>query len=190
MIATKDILLQKLQRTLLSEKQKQKVVYELKILKGEALEKFARLLNDLDQETLDWLKKKLEEGTGFRRELRQLQPMKEKLLTASEWQEFLFTIFSDPQKMAEVIVYGTDEFLALLEDLFIKASKNQNFRAEFQQFFDEMRLYKAMLDQKELQAYREALMEYIFRTQQIRQHLETAMIDAKAATKKKPGRKL
>lgn len=184
------ILLQKLERTVLTDKQKQKLVFELKVLKGEQLEKFSTMMHRMDAETIELLNKKLKEGEHLRNVMSEFREgIDGKRLQHQELQKFLFEIFFDPQKMAEVIVFGTDEFLALLEKILLEALKNHpEYAKEFSQFFQEIRIYKALLDSRERKAYREALMEAIWKAQYQQKGLEQVIQLAQKSLKKKAKR--
>jgi hypothetical protein len=187
MQTTLPILTSQIQRLLISEADKSRLLDELKSLNESKMQQFAELIREHDDEALKILDAKSEEQEKEKQNLLN-QPFAQKNdVNESVGRAFiqdLEVVFNDSRKLAEFIALSDDRFLRKLETVFINALRSQSeAKEEFQQFFREVRLQKASFAKEKQGKEKKKLMEAIEKTQEQNKKLDALIAKVEGVLK-------
>ena len=187
MQTTLPILTSQIQRLLISEADKSRLLDELKSLNEEKIQQFAELIREHDAEALEILNAQSDEREKEKQNFLS-QPFAQKnKLSESNGRAFikdLEEVFNDGKKLAEFIALSDDVFLRKLETVFINALKNQpEAKLEFQQFFREIRLQKVAFEKEKQGRERKELVEAIEKTREQSKTLDALIAKAETVLK-------
>lgn len=165
-----DILATQIQRLMLNDADKKRLLDELKSLDETSLQELSDMIRAHDEEALNLLNKKAQEQQELKKEFFPEQPASQTAQNSEQEEKkyvhLLHEVFSDPQKLAEFMAVAEEDFLVELERVFIDALKGQpKYQEEFHRFFREVRLQKASLEKQSQDAQKERLIDAIISTQ-------------------------
>jgi len=173
------------QRLMLSETDKQRLLEEIKTLDESRLRMMTDLIREHDQEALSILDEKSREQEKIKESVSSFggpspeQPSEaDAKLTLQQLEE----IFLDPEKLAQFLAQTDDLFLRQMEEIFLKALQDEpSYQEEFRSFFREVRLRKAAVEKNLGEEEKKALVEAIIKTEEQSRKLDELITEAEKA---------
>jgi len=174
-----------IQRLMLSETDKQRLLEEIKTVDETRLKMMADLIREHDQEALSILDEKNQEQEKIKESVSSFggpsfeQPTEaDAKFTLQQLEE----IFLDPEKLAQFLAQTDDHFLRQMEEIFLKALESEPaYQEEFRSFFREVRLRKAAVEKNLGDEEKKALVEAIIKTEEQNRRLDELIAKAEKA---------
>ncbi len=181
------MLAQQIQRLLVGDKDKQRLIDQLQDLNEEKKLELVQLIQDHDQEAMGLLNKKAEEVEALKGQLNIVSATQED--SAEELKEValqLKQLLSDPEKFSLLIAECDDSQLAQVQAV-IEAGFNGKADAllRSQQFFQEVRLQKAAFTKEGQEEQKKLMQEAIISTKEQNMKLEELIKEAEEVMGKK-----
>ncbi|MGE3279219.1 MAG: hypothetical protein AB7J40_05575 [Candidatus Altimarinota bacterium] len=174
-----------IQRLMLRDADKQRLLEELKNADQAKLEMFAGLIREHDQEALKVLNEKAKEQEGVRQNFMETSGAPSDQLTEAEGQqvlELLENTFKNPDQLAEFIAQSDDAFLMELEEVLVNSLEGKpQYQEEFRRFFQEARLQKAAVEKAVEDDQKQALIDAILQTEEQTKQLDRLIAEAEKA---------
>ena len=180
------LLAQKIQRLMLSDADKARLLEELKSLDEAKMQQLSELIHEHDEEAMVILDQKASEQQAVKEKIMAASPLPRSEAVNEEegvkYIKFLEEIFKSPQDLAQFVMISDDYFLQQLETVLVNSLKgNEKYQEEFRHFFREVRLQKAALAKQDAEAEKKALIEAIEKTQEQSKQIDQIIAKAEKA---------
>lgn len=181
------MLAQQIQRLLVSEKDKKRVIDQLQELdEGKKLE-LAQLIQEHDKEALQLLNEKSEEVDAVKGQLDTVvAPVEDTQEDLQEVRSELKTILADPEQISRLIAESDDQQLNQIQQLIESGLVGkEDLILQSQQFFQEVRLQKTAFVKADQDEKKRLMQEAILSRKEQNQKLEGVIKEAEKALGKK-----
>lgn len=165
-----DLLVQQIQRMLIADEDKQRLLKELEKMNHEQRDQLEELIQEHDQEALEVLDKKAAELEGAKQSLNALRPDQE--VSEQEAQGVVADLkqaLSNPKAFATLLANSDDALLKEIEQMLVAGLQhNADLVEECHDLFREVRLQKAAFIEQDQQEQKELFKEAVIsRKQQV-----------------------
>lgn len=180
-----NLLSQQVQRLLISDADRQRLLDEIKDMTSAQLQELAKLIGAHDKESLEVMEKKIAEKAEAANADLRTPAASQQDISGDDVEEVMATmeeVLFDTDKLADFLAAADDELLAKLEAIFIEAEKNKpQASADLTAFFNEIRLQKVALEKEEQERKEKLLNPAIKEQHEAVADLQAAIAEANAA---------
>jgi len=150
----------RLKRLTLDKKRQNELVEGIKDLDDAQLKQMQMLLDEHDAECLKLLNEKLQKRTASFQKLAQEMQGKEPSTDLGEFQKLLTDVMQTPESFALFLSLADDQVISALEDTILAAAPEQQ-KNELKEFFNQVRVHKSTVIQREEKAVKDKLVEQV-----------------------------
>jgi len=187
-----EMLVQQIQRLLISDADRQRVIDELASLSASGKQELAQLVHDHDEEALEILNKKSAEVQQVKERLQDAFPTGVPELSDEEVKTVarqLKEAFGNPEQLAQLIAVSDDLMLAKLEEVMLAGvAHDPSVVQECKDFFKEVRLQRMAFVKADEKKQKEALIEAVTQQKEQLDHMDQLIAKAEKVMGKKYGK--